>query len=157
MSIGFVASIWQIYGSLIIGAHLIIYPDNILKNPLLLFERVNKDRVHIMSIIPQLLHSYCLLIEGKHEKIQLEHLQHVILTGEKLNGDIVRSFYKFYRIPIINAYGQSECSDDTFYYKVPFDFLDMHVPIGTPTIGVSPFVVNENLDILQGPCRGNFA
>ncbi|MFC3745656.1 AMP-binding protein [Paenibacillus sp. GCM10012306] len=154
LSIGFVASIWQIYGSLIIGAHLVIYPDSIIKNPLLFFEKVNRDGIQVVSLVPQLLHSYCLLVEGRHKQLDLKHLQYVILTGEKLNGDVVRSFYRLYRIPIINAYGQSECSDDTFYFKVPFDFADIHVPIGSPTLGVSPFLVDEYLGLLEGPGIG---
>ncbi|GJM68502.1 hypothetical protein HMSSN036_07180 [Paenibacillus macerans] len=157
LSIGFVASIWQIYGSLVTGAHLVIYPDHIIKNPLLLFEKVNHDGVQVISLVPQLLHSYCLLIEGKHERLELEHLQYVILTGEKLNGDVVRSFYRFYRIPIINAYGQSECSDDTFYYQVPFDFTDIHVPIGTPTLGSLRTLSMSILGCSRGQGEGNSA
>lgn len=157
LSIGFVASIWQIYGSLTLGAHLVIYPDDIIKNPLVLFDKVNQDRVDVISIVPQLLRSYCLLIQGKHNKASFEHLKYVILTGEKLSGDIVRSFYQHHHIPIINAYGQSECSDDTFYYEVPFDFADVHVPIGYPTIGVSPFILDEQLHILEGACKGELS
>jgi amino acid adenylation domain-containing protein len=157
LSIGFVASIWQIYGSLTLGAHLVIYPDDTIKNPLILFDKVNQDHVDVISIVPQLLRSYCLLIQGKHNKAILEHLKYVILTGEKLSGDIVRSFYQHHHIPIINAYGQSECSDDTFYYEVPFDFADVHVPIGYPTLGVSPFILDEQLHVLEGACRGELS
>ena len=143
LSIGFVACIWEIYSAVTLGATLVIYSNQIIKNPYELFAQADRDHVQVLSTLPQMLKSYLVLIENQHPKLKLQDMKYVMLTGEKLHAEIVEDFYQQYQIPIVNAYGQSECSDDTLCYKVPFEFTQIHVPIGEALLGVELYLVDE--------------
>lgn len=115
-NIGFVASIWQILTPILLGAQLFIYDNDLIKKPYQFLEQLERDEVNVVSMIPHSLYGYCQYIENKHQKLQLLNMQHIILTGEKVDKIVVKSFYeKYNHISLINAYGQSECSDDTFH------------------------------------------
>lgn len=145
LNLGFVASIWQIWCPLLAGAFLIVYDEFIIRNPTDLLKAVSKDHVEIVTMLPQLLSAYCKLLKNGHEPVDLPDLRVVVMTGEKLPGVLVSDFYRYYHIPIVNAYGQSECSDDTFHYLVPFGFEGTHVPIGTPIEHIQAYILDEDL------------
>ena len=74
-------------------------------------------------------------------------MRQIILTGEKVDGNLVVEFYKHYEhIDLINAYGQTECSDDTYHYMIPHSFKATNVPIGTPIPNIKGFILNENFE-----------
>ncbi len=141
LSPGFVASIWLVLTPFILGAQLIIYDAVTRKNPLRFFQRVGQDQVSVVSLTPRYIQLYCMLAETSHTPILLDHLKAVISTGEKLTPDVVKAFYNLYKIPLFNAYGQSECSDDVFHYPIPFDFSGHDVPIGEPIKGIEAYVL----------------
>lgn len=141
-SMGFVASVWQILVPIYLGAPLFIYHKNVLKNTLCLFDCIDNDKVSLISLIPNQLHAYCIVLE-KRNKLPLEYLRRVILTGEKLEANVVRLFKQMYpNIQLINAYGQSECCDDTFHYLIPEIFDGDDVPIGSPIQNIAYVVLD---------------
>lgn len=146
---GFVASIWQILTPLIFGAQLVICTVQDIRNPLALLKRAEKTEATVIALLPQLLMSYCKLLENGHERLKLSHLKTVVLTGEQVPPSVVHTFYKYYTIPLINAYGQSECSDDTLHYKIPFDFDEDTVPIGMPIPHVDSYILDEQGNIVD--------
>ena len=151
-NIGFVASIWQILTPVLLGAQLFIYDNDLIKKPYQFLEQLERNEVNVVSMIPHSLYGYCQYIGGKHQKLPLFNMKHIILTGEKVDNVVVVNFYKNYNhISLINAYGQSECSDDTFHHKISQnDTLD-DIPIGKVIQGVSYHILNENLEeVIEG-------
>ena len=145
-NIGFVASIWQIITPLILGAQLFIYDNDLIKKPYQFFEQLERDEVNVVSLIPQSLYAYCHYLGDKHKKLPLPEMKHILLTGEKVDKTIVNKFYGEYNhISLANAYGQSECSDDTFHYEIPRDCTSEEIPIGKPVQNISYRILNENL------------
>jgi amino acid adenylation domain-containing protein len=146
LSFGYVVSIWQVFGPLILGTRLLVYPDEVISAPYELFRRVDEDNVTILEIVPSFLNSYLHLLEAGKRRIQLERLRLLILTGEKIEPSLVGKFYRNYDIDIDlwNAYGQSEYSDDTLYFKIPADREFLVVPIGKPSNNTQVYVLDTN-------------
>lgn len=146
-NIGFVASIWQILTPILLGAQLYIYDNDLIKKPYQFLEQLELDKVHVVSMIPQSLYAFCYYIWGKHRRLTLLNMKYIIVTGEKVDTVVVKKFYQIYNhISLINAYGQSECSDDTFHFKIPRDFNDTDVPIGKPIPNIFYLILDDNLD-----------
>ena len=146
-NIGFVASIWQILMPILLGAQLYIYDNDLVKKPYQFLERLEQDEVNVVSMIPHSLYGYFQYIGEKHPKLALPNMKHIILTGEKVDRVVAERFYKEYNhISLINAYGQSECSDDTFHYEIPKNLITGDIPIGKPIQNISYQILMENLE-----------
>ncbi len=154
-NIGFVASIWQILTPILLGAQLFIYANDLIKKPYQFLKQLDRDEVNTVSMVPQSLHGYYRYLGDKHQKLQLSNMKQIILTGEKVDKVVVESFYANYdHISLINAYGQSECSDDTFHYVIPRNIASGEIPIGKPIQNVSYHILNENLEEVASGKKG---
>lgn len=106
-------------------------------------------------MIPQSLYAYISYIGSKHQKLPLPKMKQIILTGEKVDKVVVEKFYENYdHITLINAYGQSECSDDTFHYEIPQSFIDGDIPIGRPIPNIKYLILDENLNEVSNGEKG---
>lgn len=144
-NIGFVASIWQILVPILCGAELFIYDKDLIKKPYHFFKQVEEDNIVAVSVTPHTLQSYLDYLKINKQKLLLSNVTHIILTGEKISTTLVKEFYEDYNsITLINAYGQTECSDDTYHYIIPRSFNGIHVPIGTPINDMTGFVLKED-------------
>lgn len=152
---GFVASIWQILTPILLGAQLYIYNNDLIKKTYQFLEQLERDGIHVVSMIPHSLYGYFQYIGDKHPKLALSSMKHIILTGEKVDRIVAESFYKEYdHISLINAYGQSECSDDTFHYEIPRSLIAGDIPIGKPIPNISYHILSENMDEVANEEKG---
>ncbi len=143
LKIGFVASLWQVIAPLCIGATLVILKNEIIKNPQKLFSNIHDQRVSDFSVIPQYLQLYCGQIYDKNE-ISLQYVKHIILTGEKVYASNIFQFMDMYpNIQLVNAYGQSECSDDTFHYFINKNTDFQNIPIGKPIDNIKWCILDD--------------
>ncbi|MCK4259026.1 MAG: non-ribosomal peptide synthase/polyketide synthase [Halanaerobiales bacterium] len=147
LTINFVASIWQVFSPLFIGSELIIYSEDIIHDSIGLLKRVKEDQISVLEIVPSLLKAYLELLDEGEEQIQLPDLRLLILTGEKVAPALVNKFYKKYKISLINAYGQSECSDDTLHYKIPYNSETEIVYVGKPSNNTKVYVLDKNFNL----------
>jgi amino acid adenylation domain-containing protein len=143
LSTSFVASLWLTWAPLFIGAKIKIYPESVFKDTYVFFEHLDKDRITVVEMVPGLLQSYLTLLRSGKPKLELSSLKKIVLTGEPVPPALVDSFYRDYRIALINAYGQTECSDDTFHYKIPVSIKTSYVPIGNPIKNISAYILDE--------------
>lgn len=145
LSINFVASIWLALAPIIIGGKVVLYPEGVMENPYKLFKRVDNDGVTVLELIPSFLAGYMDFITSfGDEKLKLENLKKIVLTGEEVRPQVVNSFYTEYEnIELFNAYGQSECSDDTLHYRIPFNTRTTKVPIGKPSNNTHVYILNS--------------
>jgi amino acid adenylation domain-containing protein len=154
-NIGFVASIWQILTPVLLGSQLFIYDNDLIKKPYQFLEQLERDKVNVVSMIPHSLYGYFQYIGEKHPKLALSNMKHIILTGEKVDRVVAERFYKEYNhISLINAYGQSECSDDTFHYEIPKNLIAGDIPIGKPIQNISYHILNEILEEVADEEKG---
>lgn len=154
-NIGFVASIWQILTPILLGAQLFIYDNDLIKKPYQFLEQLERDEINVVSMIPHSLYAYLQYFGDKHPKLALSNMKQIILTGEKVDRIVAERFYEEYdHISLINAYGQSECSDDTFHYEIPKNLIPGDIPIGNPIQNISYHILNETLEEVAGEEKG---
>lgn len=150
----FVASIWQFLAPLYTGARFHIYPEEVIVNPYELFKKASGDYISVLEVVPSVLSAYLDLLDGGKEKIEFPQLRLLALTGEKVRPELVRRFYNLYFLELVNAYGQSECSDDTLHYHIPHDRDTIVVPIGKPANNTSVYVLNRDNQLQPMGVRG---
>ena len=146
LGLSFVASIWQILAILCVGGTLLLINERERRNIYAVLKKVRDNKVSVLEIVPSMLNSYTLLTGYKREKIKLPDLKTLILTGEPLRASLIKEFVKENHFDIINAYGQSECSDDTFHFIIPkgFDAMQFnYIPIGRPVESVKFMIIDE--------------
>ncbi|MBV9791503.1 MAG: amino acid adenylation domain-containing protein, partial [Chloroflexi bacterium] len=136
-------SVWQFFVALVVGAQVHIYPDEIAFDPRQLLQHVDQDGITILETVPSLLRA--MLDEGG--ALELSALRWLIPTGEALPPDLCQQWLQRYpRIPLLNAYGPTECSDDVTHHPIlsaPADLL--HVPIGRPVANMRLYVLDHRL------------
>ncbi|HEY7357825.1 MAG TPA: condensation domain-containing protein, partial [Ktedonobacterales bacterium] len=132
-------SVWQFLAALLVGGTTHIFKDDIAHNALLLLKEVDQHQISILETVPSLLRT---MLESKAAgaaaSVDLPALRWLVPTGEALPPELARQWLTRYpHIPMLNAYGPTECSDDVTHYPIyepPPDIIRM--PIGRPIINM---------------------
>ncbi len=144
-------SIWQLCASWLVGAQTRIYNNEIMRDPRALLTQIERQQVSILEIVPSLLRAFCNWQASMPALTPpLSHLRWLIPTGEALTTDLARLWLQAYpRIPLLNAYGPSECSDDVTHHVIdrPLSsaYADVTVPIGRPLPNMRVYVLDQHM------------
>ena len=146
-NVGFVASTWQIITPIYLGGQLIIFRKELIKNPYAFFTMLQTECLSFVVITPHTLRGYLEYIKHRDEKLPLNHIRQIVLTGEIIDAILVNEFYREYsNIQLVNAYGQTECSDDIYHYVIPITSDNSNVPIGKPIFNMYGCVLDESFN-----------
>jgi len=141
-------SIWQFFNALIRGGQTLVYDDQMVRQPELLWEDLKKNKATILKVVPSYLSLLLEIIEADPDPAQLS-LTHIICGGEVMKPDAVRRWFNLFpQVKAVNDYGPAEASDGTSWYV--FDSLaeDVHnISVGTSICNMSTYVVDENENI----------
>jgi amino acid adenylation domain-containing protein len=138
-------SVWQLLAALLVGGRVQIYPDAIAHDPLSLLEHVEEQKVSILETVPSLLRAMLEL----SKRPPLQALRWMIPTGEALPVDLSRRWLQCYpHIPLLNAYGPTECSDDVTHYVIsePPAATCRSIPIGKAIPNLQLYVLDGSLN-----------
>jgi amino acid adenylation domain-containing protein len=143
----FVISLWQFLAGLMVGARVHICADDVVRDPARLMQEIGREGVTVLQIVPSLLREF--LARAPHEPAfrALGRLRWLISTGEPLSPDLCRDWFRhFPDVPLMNAYGSTECSDDvaTHRFAAPPASL-MAVPVGRPVANTRLYVLDSHL------------
>ncbi len=109
--VSFDVSVWQLLATLTVGGRVAILPDEVVQAPAILASELCRERVTVAELVPA---QISLLLEAI--AAHPEHappLRWMIPTGEALPPPLTRSWFdRLPRVPLLNAYGPTECSDD---------------------------------------------
>ncbi len=140
-------SIWQFLVALVVGGRVEVVPQETVADPALLVELVERQQVSILEIVPSLLRM--MLANLNSQRLQtLDSLRWLILTGEALPPQLCRQWFEICpNIPMMNAYGPTECSDDvTHYVLTAAPAADVvNLPIGRPIANTQLYIFNALL------------
>src|SRR5262249_34643285 len=106
----FVISVWQLLAPLMVGARVHICADEEVRDPALLAEVIGREGATVLQIVPALLRG--ILERTPNEPVfrSLSRLRWLVSTGEALAPDLCRDWFRhFPHVPLLNAYGSSEC------------------------------------------------
>jgi amino acid adenylation domain-containing protein len=141
----FVISVWQFLAPLMVGARVHVCADEVVRDPALLLREIAREGVTILQVVPALLRS---ILARSDERAfgALRRLRFLISTGEPLAPDLCRAWFRLvHGVPLLNAYGSAECSDDvaTHLLTAP-PAARCPVPIGRAIANTRLYVLNCN-------------
>ncbi|HVT61265.1 MAG TPA: amino acid adenylation domain-containing protein [Thermoanaerobaculia bacterium] len=148
---GFDISLWQLLAPLLAGGRVEIFGDEIARDPAGLLAECARRGVTVLETVPSLLQAML----AAHARqgaaaVSLPTLRWLIATGEALPPALCREWLRhFPGVPLLNAYGPTECSDDVSHQRVAAAPLDGdRVPIGHPIANLRLYVLDQGLQPL---------
>ncbi len=149
-------SVWQFLAVLLVGGHVVIYDDDITHRPGMLLDDVEGDGVTIWEMVPSYLGLVIEEIDRRGSSAPaLRSLRWLVPTGEALPPHLCGLWLERYPcVPMLNAYGPTECSDDVTHYPIaasPEPGVS-RMPIGRPVINTQIYILDEHLQPV--PLRG---
>lgn len=145
-------SVWQMLAPLLVGASVEIFPTTITRDPVELFKQVARRRITVLETVPALLQVALASLQRPGAALpDLDALRWLLLTGEALPPALIQNWFACYpRLPLLNAYGPTECSDDVTHHPLlkPFETSVLFTPIGRPVANTQLYVLNRSLEPL---------
>lgn len=141
-------SLWQVMAPLMAGGRVEIVPQPDIVEVSRFIEVLERCRATVLQVVPSYLD--LMLAELARHGRQLAHLRYVSVTGEALSRALVeRWFAHFPGIPLVNAYGATEASDDTTHAVLTGPpGTSSPVSLGAPIQNVAIYVVDEQLRLV---------
>ena len=142
-------SVWQMLAALLVGGRVAIVADEVAHDPVGLLDEIGPSGTTILESVPSLLAAMVEEAERRGPaRPALAALRWMIPTGEALPPSLCRRWLALYpQIPLLNAYGPTECSDDVTHHRIldPPGAEDARIPIGRPILGMRLHVLNGDL------------
>ncbi len=151
-------SVWQYLSVLLVGGCVQVFDDETTHDPRKLLAELNTAGVTVYQTVPSLMQ--LLLEEAAQSEAgypALSAMRWLVPNGEALPPELCLDWFKLYpTIPIINAYGPTECSDDTTHHYIfhapPADCST--IPIGKPLPNLQMYVVDKSHNLLPVTIAG---
>jgi amino acid adenylation domain-containing protein len=143
-------SIWQMLAALITGGTTVVYDDDLVLDVNRFVQQVAKDEVTVLEVVP----SYLSAMLDMQEQPSYPSLQHLMVTGEAVKGSLLRRWFNTFNIPVVNAYGPTEASDDITHYTITSAPEGEQVPIGRAIQNMRIYIVDEQGQLVPIGMRG---
>ncbi|MEQ5837805.1 amino acid adenylation domain-containing protein, partial [Marinobacter sp. NFXS9] len=147
--ISFDISVWQSITALLIGGKVLVVSVEKTQDASKLFSVIHDEGVTVLQIVPAILRAFAQI---KGNTLTLNQLRWLSITGEAFPKDLGEWWLKNYpKIPMLNAYGPAECSDDVTLYTVRSlsEIQGGQVPIGSPISNTQVYVLSNTQALLS--------
>ena len=145
-------SVWQFLAPVLIGGKTVIIDTKTVCNPDKLLRVLQQEQTTLVELVPVVLRGLINYLDNLSEaERQLPSLRWMMVTGESVAVDLVNSWLNLYpTIPIVNAYGPSEASDDITQAIIdrPLPEEQTTVPIGKPLANLNLYILDSNLNLV---------
>ncbi|TGB13249.1 non-ribosomal peptide synthetase [Streptomyces sp. MZ04] len=144
-------SVWQLLAGLLVGGRVRIVSRDVAADPNLLFPLVVKEGVTVAEVVPSLLRAALDSWDALERGPRLSTLRRLLVTGEAMPVDLCRRWFRREpEIPVLNAYGPTECSDDVTHAVLTAEdgatgTAQRRVPIGRAIRNTSLYVLDDGL------------
>lgn len=135
-------SVWELFGPLQVGAHLVVARPDGHRDPDYLAQTIAEHRVTVVQFVPSLL----AMVVAQHcaPALQQAQLRHVLVGGEALPAALAQRTREFTGAQVHNVYGPTETTVDITDHEVD-DNDTVSVPIGAPVWNTRLYVLDERL------------
>ncbi|MBR0858934.1 non-ribosomal peptide synthetase [Bradyrhizobium liaoningense] len=144
----FVISVWQFLAGPMVGARVHVCDSGTVQDPILLAREIAREAITVLEIVPSLLRVILDRMDEAPIRRAFAKLRLLISTGEPLPVELCHAWFaRCPKVPLINAYGASECSDDVSLHRLtraPAG-TTTNVPIGAPLPNTQLYVLDANL------------
>lgn len=147
----YVISVWQWLAALIVGGQVQIVDDDQVRDPVALLATIAEQQISVVQVVPSLLRLLVAALQQRQttdQPVLLPQLRWMIPTGEALPPALARAWFTVCpHIPLLNAYGASECADDVAHDLIttPPDETVFAMPVGVALPHVQMYVLDEHL------------
>ncbi|EJS62880.1 amino acid adenylation domain-containing protein [Bacillus cereus BAG2X1-1] len=151
-------SVWQFLAPLMVGGQLHIYENEIANDPTKLLQSIKRDEITDLELVPTMM-EMIMNIQSTYnnDEKELPNLKNLISTGEALSVDVCRKWLNTYNnLKVINAYGATECSDDTNHEVISTipDQETSYIPIGRVIPNINAYIVDKYMRPVPFGCVG---
>ncbi|MFI1332590.1 amino acid adenylation domain-containing protein [Streptomyces sp. NPDC020845] len=141
-------SVWQMLSPLVVGGLLRVVPKRTAADPAELFGMVGPERISILEVVPSLLRAALDSWDAGAAVPDLTRLRRLVVTGEALPAELCRRWFAYFPgIPLVNAYGPTECSDDVTHAVIhdADEVPGVRAPIGSAVRNTGLYVLDDGL------------
>jgi len=153
-NLGFVDSIWEIFGPLLAGVPSVIIPEEAVRDPELLVQELGREHVTRMVLVPSLLRALLENVPNLQERVP--ELRLWSCSGEILAVELAAKFRQvFPKARLLNIYGSSEVAADVTCHEVgESDWMASSVAIGRPISNAQIYLLDEHGHPVPAGVRG---
>jgi amino acid adenylation domain-containing protein len=152
-NIGFVDSIWEIFGPLLAGICNVIIPQEAVRDPEEMLQVLARAHVSRIVLVPSLLRT--LLDYAPDLRQRVPELRLWSCSGEVLPAALARRFREaFPEATLLNIYGSSEVAADVTCHEITDRDLISSAAIGRPISNTQIYLVDECLHPVPVGMRG---
>ncbi|WP_232668261.1 non-ribosomal peptide synthetase [Pseudonocardia sp. TRM90224] len=138
-------SLWQLVSALLVGGRTVILPQDTILDAERFVDEITDRRVAVLQVVPSYLEVIATYLE--HRGRELPDLRIVSATGEALKFDIVQRWFAVVpAVPLVNAYGLTETSDDTNHEVLRRPPPSGRISLGPAVRNVRVYVVDPDLN-----------
>jgi amino acid adenylation domain-containing protein len=145
-------SVWQFLAALLIGGRVEVFGEEEAHDPARLLDGVEQEGVTVLETVPSLLRAMLDEVERRAPgRERLSRLRWLIPTGEALPPELTRRWLAAHpTVPLVNAYGPTECSDDVTHHIInrPPASEEFNTPIGRPVANTRLYVLDAGMQLL---------
>ncbi|MFF8592594.1 amino acid adenylation domain-containing protein [Streptomyces sp. NPDC015220] len=141
-------SVWQMLAALVSGGRTRVVPRSLAADPQGLFGLVDTEGITVLEVVPSLLRAAVDDWDSGAARPRLTSLRYLVVTGEALPADLCRRWFAhFPGLPLVNAYGPTEASDDVTHavLRSEADLGDVRAPIGAAIRNTRLYVLGDGL------------
>ncbi|MFM9594609.1 non-ribosomal peptide synthetase [Streptomyces scabiei] len=137
-------SLWQLLAGPLAGGRTLLVEQEAVLDVGRFVDRIVDGGVNVLQVVPSYLEA--VLAHRERHPRPLPDLRRVSVTGEALKKELVERWFAHEPgIPLVNAYGLTETSDDTNHEVMDRAPEGSRVPLGRPVHNVRVYVVDESL------------
>jgi amino acid adenylation domain-containing protein len=152
-ALGFVDSVWEIFGPLLSGNRALIIPDELLLDPDEFVALLARYEIERIVLVPSLLRTMLDVVSDIATR--LPKLKLWSTSGELLPSDLVRRFHEAMpAATLLNIYGSSEVTADVTCYQLDRSEDPTPVPIGRPINNTQIFVLDKYKNLVPPLVQG---
>lgn len=152
---GFDPSVWQYLAGGLVGARAEVVPHSVASDPGALLDRVQTAGISVLTLVPSylglLLQILSLFGEGDRPTPRLRRM---VMVGEALPVNWARQWFDYCQVPLVNAYGPTECGADVTHHVMHEAPAGLTVPLGRAIRGARLLVVDERLQPVPAGVHG---
>ena len=147
-SIGFDASVWEIFVPLIAGGRLVLSRSS-TENFMNAIHEVRQNQVTVMQVVPSLLR----VLLDHPEFRNCTSLKYFFSGGEALTNRLILRFQQQLSAELINFYGPTEAAVDATWWRCEGEGYVV-APIGSPIANIEAYVLDADLNLVPAGVVG---
>ncbi|MGW8365539.1 amino acid adenylation domain-containing protein [Streptomyces wedmorensis] len=136
-------SLWQAIAPLTVGGSTVIIDPELMLDVPGLLRLIGEENVGVLQLVPSYLDVIVTRLEGGDPAPG--SLRMLGVTGEAVSRQVLTRWFKQCpEVPVVNAYGATEASDDTTHEVIRSMADDEQVTVGVPIANVLVDVIGED-------------